>query len=263
MIDNDLISIIIPVYNSSKHIEETIKSINTQTYKNYEAIFIDDFSTDNSVKIIEKYMKHNANIKLIKMKKHVGVSRGRNIGIRKAKGRYLTFLDSDDIWLDNKLEEQINFIKENGFEFIYCSFKYMNDSGTRISKKIKVNPKLNYKRALLDTRILTTTAMIDLNKIPKRYCYMPDIMNEDMAVWWKILKKGYIAYGQDKVLAYYRKNKNSRSSKKVITVFYRWILYRKVEKLTVFNTIYCFIHYIINAIVKIKSANEIPLIDYC
>lgn len=250
MTDNDLVSIIIPVYNSSKYIEETIKSINAQTYKNYEAIFIDDFSTDNSVKIIEKYMQNNIKIKLVRMKKHVGVSKGRNIGIRKAKGRYLTFLDSDDIWLDNKLEEQINFIKENGFAFIYCSFRYMNDCGTKVSKKIKINPKLDYKKALLDTRILTTTAMIDLSKIPKRYCYMPDIMNEDMAVWWKILKKGYIAYGQDKVLAYYRKNKNSRSSKKVITVFYRWILYRKVEKLTVFKTIYCFVNYIIHAILK-------------
>lgn len=113
MTNNDLVSIIIPVYNSSKYIEETIKSIEKQTYNNYEAIFIDDGSCDNSVEIIEKYIAQNSKIRLIKIS-HKGVSEARNIGIREASGRFLTFLDSDDIWLENKLEKQINFIKENG-----------------------------------------------------------------------------------------------------------------------------------------------------
>lgn len=250
MTNNNLVSIIIPVYNSSKYIEETIKSINEQTYTNYEAIFIDDFSVDNSVQIIEEYKKINPKFKLIKLKRHIGVSKARNIGIRKAKGRYLTFLDSDDIWIKNKLEEQIKYIQKYNVEFIYSSFRYINDKGTKVSKKIKVKPKLDYKKALLDTRILTTTAMIDLSKIPKRYCYMPDIMNEDVAVWWRILKKGYFAYAQDKVLAYYRKSKNSRSSRKTITVFYRWKLYRSVEKLSLIKSAYCFINYLLNAIIK-------------
>ena len=250
MANDDLVSIIIPVYNSSKYIEETIKSINSQTYKNYEAIFIDDCSTDNSVEIIEKYRNINKNMILIKIEKHIGVSRTRNIGIKKAKGRYLTFLDSDDIWVRDKLEKQIKYIKENNFEFIYSSFRYINCYGTRIGKKINVNPKLNYRKALLDTRILTTTTMIDLYKIPKRYCYMPDIMNEDIAVWWRILRKGFWAYGQNEVLAYYRKNKRSRSSKKIVTVFYRWELYRKTEKINFLFSIYCFINYALNAIIK-------------
>ena len=250
MTNNNLVSIIIPVYNSSKYIEETIKSINAQTYTDYEAIFIDDFSIDNSVQIIEEYKQINSKIKLIRLKKHIGVSRARNIGIRRAKGRYLTFLDSDDIWFNNKLEEQIKYIQKHNVEFIYSSFRYINDNGTKVSKKIKVKPKLEYKKALLDTRILTTTAMIDLSKIPKRYCYMPDIMNEDVAVWWRILKKGYIAYAQNNVLAYYRKSKHSRSSRKIITIFYRWKLYREVEKLSLIQSIYCFINYLLNASIK-------------
>ena len=91
---------------------------------------------------------------------------------------------------------------------------------------------------------------IDLNKIPKDYCYMPDVMNEDIATWWKILKKGYIAYGQDEVLAYYRQTKNSRSSQKHVTAFYRWKLYREYEKLNFFKASYCFINYAINALWK-------------
>lgn len=101
----DLVSIIIPVYNKAKYVRDTINSIEKQTYSNYEAIFIDDCSNDNSVKIIEKYPKDNSKIKIIKTKKYMGVSFARNIGVRKAKGRYICFLDADDIWKDNKLEE--------------------------------------------------------------------------------------------------------------------------------------------------------------
>ena len=260
MANNDLISIVIPVYNASLFIEDTIKSIEKQTYPNYEAIFIDDCSNDNSIKIIEKYQKDNSKIKVIKLKKHKGVSFSRNIGIRQAKGKYLCFLDADDIWKENKLEAQIEFIKKNGYAFVYTAFKYINHEGTKISKKINVPLTLTYKEALLNTRILTITAMIDLVKIPKRYCYMPNIMNEDMATWWKILKKGHTAYAQNEILAYCRKAKKSRSSKKIRTAFYRWKLYRNIEKLGIFKSIYCFIHYAINGIQKrIGGMKSIPI----
>lgn len=91
----------------------------------------------------------------------------------------------------------------------------MNNEGTKISKKINVPYKLDYKKALLNTRIITCTIMIDLEKIPKKYCYMPNIMHEDIATWWKLLKKGYVAYAQNEVLAYCRKAKKSRNSKKI------------------------------------------------
>lgn len=246
----DLVSIIIPVYNASQFIEDTIICIEKQTYPNYEAIFIDDCSIDNSFQIIENYQKNNKRIKIIKLKKHKGVSFARNIGIRKANGRYLCFLDADDIWKDNKLEEQVKFIKENNYTFVYTAFRYINQEGDKVSKKIEVPMELTYKGALLNTRILTDTAMLDLAKIPKRRCYMPNIMHEDMATWWKILKKGYFAYGQNEDLVYCRKAKNSRSSKKLKSAMYRWRLYRKTEKLSIIKSLYCFSHYAINAIIK-------------
>lgn len=249
MIENDLISIIIPVYNSSKYLDETIKSIKKQTYCNYEAIFIDDGSSDNSVEIIEKYKAKMAEIKIIKTE-HQGVSEARNIGIKEAKGRFLTFLDSDDLWTKDKLAKQLKFIKENDYAFVYCNFKYISDDGRKISKEIKTGAKTDYNRALEDIRILTITAMIDLKKVPKALCYMPNIMNEDIATWWKILKNGFTAYGQDEVLAYYRKTKNSRSSKKHITAYYRWQMYRKQEKLSLGKSLYCFFKYVLNAVLK-------------
>ncbi len=249
MIKNDLISIIIPVYNSSKYLSDTIESINKQNYTNYEAIFIDDGSNDDSVEIIERYKIQNSKIKIIKIA-HQGVSKARNIGIENAKGRFLTFLDSDDIWLEKKLEKQINFIKENDYAFVYCNFKYISDDGNNISKEIKTGTKTDYNKGLQDIRILPTTVMIDLNKIPRELCYMPNVMNEDVKTWWGILKKGFIAYGQDEVLAYYRKTKNSRSSKKYITAYYRWKLYREEENLGLGKAIYCFSQYVLNAILK-------------
>lgn len=248
--NDDLVSIIIPVYNSAKYIKETIESIEKQSYKNYEAIFVDDKSLDGSLEIIKEYGKNNNRIKIVELNKHRGVSKARNIGIRLSKGRYLTFLDSDDVWLENKLERQINFIKNNNYEFVYCSFKYMNDNGTKISKTIKTKKETNYNQTLKDCRISTITTMIDLEKIPKRYCYMPDVINEDIITWWKILKKGYKAYGQNEVLAYYRQTKNSRSSKKYMTALYRWRAYRKIEKLSLLKTIYYFICYATNATIR-------------
>lgn len=189
MTDNIFVSIIIPIYNAEKYIEKAIISINNQTYIEYEAIFIDDASTDNSIKIIEKYIKNNSRFKLIRLKEKSGVSKARNVGIDEAKGRFLAFLDADDIWKKDKLEKQLKFIKKNNCEFAYGSFKYINNEGTKIGKKIDVEYKVDYKKALLNTKILTTTVIIDLYKIPKEECYMPDIMNEDIATWWSILKK--------------------------------------------------------------------------
>ena len=249
MTNNDLISIIIPVYNSSKYLAETIESIENQTYQNYEAIFIDDGSEDNSIETIEKYKSKNAKIKIIKLS-HQGVSNARNIGIKHARGRFLTFLDADDIWFKEKLEKQINFIKENDYAFVYCNFKYISDDGTKVSKEIKAGSKTDYNKGLQDIRILTITTMIDLNKIPKKLCFMPNVMIEDVATWWNIIRNGFIAYGQDEVLAYYRKTKNSRSSKKYVTAFYRWKLYRNQEKLKLGKSLYCFFRYILNGIFK-------------
>lgn len=248
--EENLVSIIVPVYNASKYIEETIKSINSQTYQKYEAIFINDCSKDDSLKIIKEHKEKNSRIKIVNCEQHGGPANARNIGIKEAKGRYLCFLDADDIWLENKIEKQINFIKTNNYAFVYCNYRYMTDDGDWLSKEVKTPKKTDYNKALINTRILPITTMIDLKQIPKKLCYMPNVMNEDIATWWKILKSGFVAYGQNEILAYHRRTKNSRSSKKYATAFYRWKLYRKSENLSFIKTSYCFIGYCINAIIK-------------
>ncbi len=246
----DLVTVIVPVYNREKYIKETIESILKQTYTNYEVIFVDDCSTDGSLEILEEYCKIYNNFRLIKLKRNKGVSFARNIGIRKASGRYIAFLDSDDLWLESRLEEQVKFTKTNNYAFTYSAFKYITDDGKKISKKVEVPFELNYCAALLNTRILTITALIDLEKIPKYLCYMPNFKHEDMATWWKILKKGHVAYGLNKTLAYCRITDGSRSSNKLKSAYFRWKLYRKIEKLNLVKSIYCFMHYVFNAVIK-------------
>ena len=244
----ELISIIIPVYNAEKYILETIKTIKNQTYKNWEAIFVDDCSEDKSIEIIKKQL--STNIKLLTLKKHSGTAIARNEGIKIANGKYLAFLDADDLWDKEKLEKQILFMKENNYAFTYTAFKYVNENNTKQSRKINVQKKLDYKEALKNTRILSISVMIDLDKIPKKDCYMVNVMNEDIATWWKLLKKGNIAYGLKEPLVFYRRYKNSKTSSKIKNATYRWELYRKVEKLSLLKSIYYFLHYIFYGIVK-------------
>ena len=243
-----LVSIIMPVHNSEKYIKQALESVKKQIYQNYEIIIIDDNSKDKTLEIIQKADINKEKIKIIRLKRHRGVAIARNVGIRNASGRYIAFLDSDDIWKTDKLKKQIEFIKDKCF--IYSSYRYINNNCTKMSSKVKVLKRTDYEKALSNCRILTTTTMIDLKKIPKRYCYMPDIMIEDYATWLKLLRKGHIADGQNEVLAYYRKSPKSRSANKFNTAHYRWKLYKEHEGLSGTYLSFCFYGYMINGILK-------------
>lgn len=138
------IDIIMPTYNCEKYIKDAIQSVKNQTYKNWRLIIIDDASTDNTIKEIEKNIKEiETKILLIKAHNHVGVAETRNIGINESKSKYIAFLDADDIWGKNKLEEQINFMKKNNYVFTYTSYTYLKNNK---QKQVKYFPeKLEYK----------------------------------------------------------------------------------------------------------------------
>lgn len=246
--EDDLISIIIPVYNAEEFIKETILTIKNQTYKNWEAIFIDDNSKDASKAIIKENLQEN--IKLIELSSNCGPAIARNKGLEIAKGRYISYLDADDLWTKDKLEVQHKFMKENDYAFSYTSYKHMKKNG-KISKSVSVQEKLDYKEALKRIRILTTTSMIDVKKIEKKLLYMPNLRyTEDVATWWRILKKGYIAYGINESLSFYRKGKNTHSSNKIKSMYARWKLYRNEEGISIIKSIYYFTCYIINALMR-------------
>lgn len=242
----ELVSIIIPVFNAEKYIEETIETVIEQTYTNWEMILIDDASTDQSKNKIKK--KLSDKMTFIELDQHSGTAIARNEGIKIAKGRYISFLDADDLWDKDKIKKQLTFMKEHNYAFTYTAFQFIKNG--KKSRKVQVQERLEYKEALKNTRILSIAVMIDTKKIHKEDCYMVNVVNEDIATWWKLLKKGHVAYGLNEALVYYRRYKHSKSACKIKNAKYRWKLYREEEKLSIIKSVYYFLYYIWFGVMK-------------
>jgi len=246
----DLVSIITPSYKSEKFIFQTIDSVLAQTYQNWELIIVDDCSPDNSNEIIENYCKKDNRIKLIKLEKNSGPAVARNKGIDLARGKYIAFLDSDDVWLPEKLEKQIQFMKKNNVLLCYSSYLIIDENSKEIGKFIIPKTKVSYKDLLKTCIIGNLTAIYDAEAIGKYY--MKDVGHEDYTLWLKILKRVYFAYGIEEPLAKYRVMKKSVSNNKIKAAIWQWNIYREVEKLSLAKSIYYFIHYAFNGIKKYK-----------
>lgn len=235
------VSVIIPVYNSSKYLKECLDSVIKQTYSNLEIIIINDNSQDNSLAIINDYK--DSRIKIINLTKRSGVSFARNKGIDLASGQYICFLDSDDFWYLDKIEKQVEFIKDKAF--IYSDYEYYN---AKKRHRVHVPLKITYKKALKNTTIFTSTVMFNMKYLTKEDLYMPNVkLGQDSATWWKILKKVKIAYGLNEVLSIYRVGNKSLSSNKIKAVIGTWKIL-KAENINLFKRLYYFIFYIFNAI---------------
>lgn len=245
-----LVSIIVPVYNAERFLNDTIKTIQNQTYENWEAIFVDDCSKDDSVKLLEKASKKDKRIKVIKLKKNSKAATARNEGIKAAMGEYICFLDADDFWITNKIELQVDFMKKYNYEFIYGGYEFANAEGVPNGKIVSVPDKINYNEALKNTTIWTCTVMFNMNKLTKEQIYMPCVVSEDTACWWKVLKNIEYAYGMNKTLAYYRRSENTLSSNKLVAIKRIWFLYTRVEKLPFLKALYCFVNYAIRAVLR-------------
>lgn len=247
---NDLVSVIMPSYGSEKFISKSIDSVLLQTYDNWELIIIDDCSPDESNKIIKEYLSKYSRIKFVKLEKNSGAAVARNKGIEIAKGRFIAFLDSDDLWLPEKLEKQISFMKDNDLAFTYSSYMLVDEMDKNIGKFI-IKPKISYSSMLKTCSVGCLTAIYDSDKLEK--VYMPLILKrQDYGTWLKILKNIKTAKGILEPLAIYRIRSNSLSSNKLKASVYQWKIYREVEKLDVFRSLYYFINYAINGFLKYR-----------
>lgn len=244
----DLVSVVTPVHNAEKYIEITLKSVLNQTYKNLEIILIDDASKDSSRDIIKKYEKIDSRVRSILLDNNVGVAKARNEGIKNAKGQYIAFLDSDDIWLENKLEEQIKFMKEKNIAFSHTAYEFIDEEGNKIGKSVMVSESVGYTDLLKQNSVGCLTVVIDRSKVKK--IEMPQIRHEDYATWLSILRDGHRAYGLNKVLAIYRKSSNSLSGNKVKSAIWTWNIIRNVEKVPFPKAVLYFSNYAIKNINK-------------
>ena len=242
------VSIITPSYNTSKFIEATIKSVLDQDFESWEMVIVDDNSSDGSPEIIKRYAAKDSRIILIENKENTGAASARNLAIQQSKGRFIAFLDSDDLWLPNKLSMQVNFMLENNFGFTYSAYDKINESGERIGQ-IQVPSQVSYHELLKTCSIGCLTAIYDTTVLGK--VYMPIIdKRQDYGLWLNLLKKLSYAYGIQEVLAIYRVRNNSISSNKFIAAKYQWKIYREIEMLLLLSSIKYMVTYTLHGILK-------------
>ena len=243
-----LVSIITPSYNSERFIKECIISVIKQTYTDWELLIVDDFSSDKTVQYIKEFSENEKRIKPIFLKKNIGPAKARNIALSNAKGDFIAFLDSDDIWNTMKLQKQVSFMLENNIAFSYTSYKVISEQGFEINK-VDALELVNYKTYLKNTIIGCLSVVINKNIVGN--FEMKNLKtSHDMALWLDIMKRGFVAHGLNEYLASYRLVRGSNTSKKIFAAIGVWKIYRKIENLNFFYSLYCFLFYIKNAIKK-------------
>lgn len=244
------VSVIMPNYNGEKFLSLAIDSVLSQTIKDWELIIIDDCSIDNSFKIIDYYLQLDRRICLLKNDVNKGVAFSRNRGIQYASGRYIAFLDSDDIWLPNKLENQLKVFSNIDCKIVYSAYEIINESNEILGKVIPPN-KLDFNSLLKSNYIGNLTGVFD-----SRYFGKPKVLNmghEDYILWLDLLKNTEFAFGTSEVLARYRKKRNSVSSNKFRTIIWQWSIYRNHLKMDLFKSLYYMFHYAFHGAFKIKK----------
>ena len=230
-----MISIIVPVYNAEHFIDETIESVLRQSCTDFELLLVDDCSTDGSAAKILEYADRDKRVKLISQPANKGAAAARNRGVSEALGRYIAFLDSDDLWTEDKLQKSFDHMQKKNAGFVFTGYEFVDEEGAPTGARVHVPECLDFKHALLNTNIFTSTVLIDTEKISKSLCMMPDMESEDTATWWTILKAGHKAYGLNECLVKYRRTSGTLSANKLKAIRRIWNLYRRVAGLSVPN----------------------------
>jgi teichuronic acid biosynthesis glycosyltransferase TuaG len=243
---NLLVSIITPAYQSEKYIKHTIDAIIKQTYTNWELLITDDNSSDNTVNIINQYITIDKRIKLFKLNKNYGAAIARNNSIKNSNGRFIAFCDSDDLWMHDKLEEQLKFMLSNNYGFTYTAYNKI-DINSNFIKYFSVPDKLSYHDLLKSCSIGCLTVMYDTKILSKKF-FVNLRKRQDYVQWLTFLKTIPFAHGLNKPLANYRIHPNSISSNKLSASRYQWYVYRHIEKLSFIDSCYYFIFYFFNGL---------------
>ena len=247
---NGLVSIITAVYNSGNTLRETVESVMAQYYSDWELILIDDCSTDDSREVMESLAKADDRIRCLYNEKNMGVAETRNHGIKEARGRYIAFLDSDDMWDVNKLSVQMDFMDKTGAPFTYTSIRIIDEESHPTGKERHVPPRVDHKTLLMGDPMPCLTIVIDTRVIPKEKIYMPNMHHEDYAAFLNCLRDGAVAQGLDEVLASYRVSRTSVSGNKFRTATWQWRILRDQEKLSVIKAFYYLCTYAFLAVKK-------------
>ena len=243
------VSIITPIYNSEKFLDETATSVFNQTYTNWEWILIDDCSTDNSWDILNELSERDSRVKIYKNTKNLKSGKTRNFAIKKAQGNFIAFLDSDDLWHPEKLSIQIPFMLENGHNFTHTSYGYIDEEGNSIKSTFHVNKKVTYFDLLKRTEISCLTAIYNADGIGKFYM-SEHARKQDFFLWLAILKSGVPSFGIDQELASYRQVKNSATSNKYKLILKHITFLKETQNFSIIKALYYTAYWMVNGFVR-------------
>lgn len=247
------VSIIVPMHNARNFIQETIFGVVNQTYEDWELLLVDDGSSDGTVNEIEGLLGElpvhvQERIKVHLLPENIGAAKARNAGLEATQGRYVAYLDADDIWKPEKLERQLAYMDETGASFSFTGYEFADEKGNGTGKIVQVPKTIEYKQALKNTTIFTSTVMFDTDRVSKESLRMPVMKSEDTALWWRILKAGHTGYGLDENLVSYRRAGRTLSSNKLEAIRRIWNLYRQAEGLSIPASLYNFFFWAVRAV---------------
>jgi teichuronic acid biosynthesis glycosyltransferase TuaG len=243
-----IISIIIPYYRKKNFLSSTIQSIKNQTYKHYEVILIYDDKNHNEIKFVKNCLKLIKNKKIIINQNNIGAGFSRNKGIKVAKGKYIAFCDSDDIWKKNKLKDQLLYMKKNNYDFTHTNYQIIDDN-FKIKGSFKVKDKIYYDDLIKSCDIGLSSVICNRSLFKKNN--FPSLKTkEDYSLWLKIIKHKKIFYGFNKNLSYWRQTKNSLSSSIFQRVLDAFKLYYIHQKFSLIKSCYFTLRLTIYALIK-------------
>lgn len=236
-----LVSVIMPAYNAMEFLESSVRSVLQQTFRDYELILVDDVSMDDTRDMIRKLASEDSRIRPLFLEENKGSAGARNMALQRASGRIIMFLDSDDIWLPEKMASQLAFMEEKQAPVVFSAYRRMTEGG-ELRGVVQVPLTVSYAELLCTNRIGMLTGAYDREQVGLRL--LPDIrLNHDYALWLDILRDGHVAHGQPEVLAHYRVRSGSISRNKFHTARYQWRVFRELEQLSFFKSAYYFAQY--------------------
>lgn len=250
---NKLVSIVTPLYNGERFVRQTVESVLSQTYPEWEMVIVNDGSKDKSDQIVREYAEKDCRIRVLSQP-NGGSASARNHGIREARGRYMVFLDADDYWDATFLEEQLRFMKEKKAAIVCASCRRVDNLGKEVLQPFIVPARIGYKDLLRTCSLTCLTTLIDREAFHD-ICFREELrsLRDDYVLWLSLLKQVPYAYGNPKVLACYRLNSNGVTANKWKMIKPQFMVYYKVEQLGLMHSIYYLIHWAVNGVMKYRK----------
>ena len=236
-----LVTVIIPLYNGARTIVETLRSACAQTVRELEILVIDDGSSDGGPALVEDFSRDDARVRLLRNEKNLGVGRTRNRGMREARGEYLAFLDSDDLWKPQKLQRQLALLEETGADLCFAAYAFIDEAGKETGREYRVPQSVDYD-GLLGENVIGCSTVVLRRSRTQGFWMDPHYFHEDYVFWLELLKSGRRAVGINEVLVLYRTG--GRSGNKLRAAKNRWIVYRKSQRLGFWRSCGCFWRYV-------------------